>query len=69
MFPIEGQLIANVMREAGSALPDAPAADDAPRKPHRTRQAVARLLRTAADRLEPPRCVEPTLGPQPRMEC
>jgi hypothetical protein len=69
MFPIEGQLIVDVMSEAGSALPDAPVAEEAPRRPRRTRYAVARLLRMVADRLEPSRCVEPTLGPHPRMEC
>lgn len=66
MFPVEGQLIANVMREAGSALPTAPVVDETPRRPRRSRQVVARSLRSVADWLEPPRCVEPTLLPHRR---
>ena len=61
MFPIEGQLIVDAMHEAGSALPNAPVVDETPRRPRRSRQVLARSLRSVADWLEPPRCVEPTL--------
>ncbi|QPP07434.1 hypothetical protein G4Z16_14765 [Streptomyces bathyalis] len=63
MIPIEGPMIVNAMREADSALPNAPVADDAPRRPRFSRQALARSLRSVADWLEPPRYEKPALQP------
>jgi hypothetical protein len=67
VFSIEGPIIVNAMFEAGSALPDAPVVDEAPRRPRRSRQLVARTLRSVADWLEPPRRVEPALRPHPHQ--
>jgi hypothetical protein len=64
MFPIEGPIIVEAMREASSALPDAPVIEEAPRSLRRSRQALARSLRAVADWLDPPRCASPR--PHPR---
>ncbi|MGH3742822.1 MAG: hypothetical protein ACRDT1_16050, partial [Micromonosporaceae bacterium] len=64
--PIEGPMIVNAMREANSALPSAPVADEAPGRLRLSRQALARSLRSVADWLEPPRYEEPALRPLPR---
>lgn len=60
MLPIEGQIVADASRSlAHSALPDAPVVPDEPVSTGRTRQRLARTLRSLADRLEPPRCIDP----------
>ncbi|SCK58976.1 hypothetical protein [Streptomyces sp. WMMB 322] len=67
MFPIEGPLVTDATRHlAHSALPDAPVVPDEekPPKTHRSRQTLARTLRTLADRLEPSRCGDPPLQPR-----
>ncbi|WP_314173705.1 hypothetical protein [Streptomyces winkii] len=68
MFPIEGPLAMDATRSlAHSALPDAPVVPDEPPRPVRSsRQRLAQTLRSLADRLEPPRCVDPALQPRPR---
>jgi hypothetical protein len=67
MFPIDGPLVVDATRHlAHSALPDAPVIPDQEKLPkaRRSRQTLARTLRTRADRLEPSRCVEPALQPR-----
>ncbi|NLU73414.1 hypothetical protein HCC61_12125 [Streptomyces sp. HNM0575] len=67
MFPIEGPLVADATRNlAHSALPGAPQVPDKPPKVRRSRQRLASVLRTLADRLEPSRCVDPALRPHPQ---
>ncbi|MGH3313219.1 MAG: hypothetical protein ACRDP3_21970 [Streptomyces sp.] len=69
MIPIEGSIVVDVTRrEALSALPDAPVVADEhePRAAGGRRMFLARILRSLADRLEPPRCVDHTLQPHRR---
>lgn len=67
MFPIEGPIVTDATRNlAHSALPDAPVVPDEPAKVRRSRRTLARTLRSVADRLEPPRCVDPALRPHPQ---
>lgn len=70
MFPIEGPIVTDVTRNlAHSALPDAPMVPDEPPRVRRSRQTLARTLRSLADRLEPPRLEPPRCldaGPRPR---
>lgn len=68
MTPIEGPMMVHAMREANSALPNAPVSDEAPRRPRLSRRALARSLRSVADWLEPPRHAEPALWPDPVAE-
>ena len=67
LIPMEGPIAMDATRNlANSALPDAPVVPD-PEKPpkvHRSRQLLARTLRSLADRLEPSRCVDPALRPR-----
>lgn len=65
MFSMEGYFVVEATEKlANSALPDAPVVPDKPPKRSRSRQTLARMLRSLADRLEPPRCVDPELSPQ-----
>ncbi|OEV06271.1 hypothetical protein K378_05295 [Streptomyces sp. Amel2xB2] len=67
MFPIEGPLIADATRDlAHSALPDAPVVPDEEPRVRRSRQTLARTLRSLADRIEPSRRVDPALRPHPQ---
>jgi hypothetical protein len=67
VFPIEGPIISDVTRDlAHSALPDAPVVPDEAPKVRRSRQTLARTLRTLADRIEPPRRTETALRPRPQ---
>jgi hypothetical protein len=65
MFPIEGPIVVDAARHlVHSALPDAPVVAEEPPRVRRPRRTLARTLRSIADRLEPPRCVDPALRPR-----
>lgn len=68
MLPIEGSLaVGAALREANSAMPDAPVVPDEPRGAGLPRRIAARALRALADRLEPPRPAERL--PRPDHPC